>query len=92
MYALGGIQGQPPENTRGGYKEVEGSLFARSHVEKTRGNKFKLHWERFLLNTRKKFFHQEESITVTSFLRDVVEPPLLEIFKMKLDRMLDSLI
>ena len=31
---------------KGGYKEDGGSLFTRSHADKTRGNKYKLHQER----------------------------------------------
>ncbi|KAK4811083.1 hypothetical protein QYF61_016369 [Mycteria americana] len=39
-----------------GYKEDGGSLFTRSHIERTRGNGYKLHWETFHLHIRKKFF------------------------------------
>ena len=38
------------------YKEDGGSLFTRSHMEKTRGNRYKLHWERFHFDIRKTFF------------------------------------
>lgn len=37
---------------KSGYKE--GSLFTRSHMEKTWGNRYKLHEERFHLDIRKK--------------------------------------
>jgi len=35
---------------KGGSKENRGSLFTRSHMEKTGGNAHLLHWERFHLN------------------------------------------
>lgn len=35
------------------YKEDRGSLFRRSHIKKTRSNRYKLHWERFCLDIRK---------------------------------------
>lgn len=37
---------------KGSYKEGEDSLFTRSHVEKSRGNGYKLHREKFHLNIR----------------------------------------
>ena len=36
---------------KGGYKEDGGSLFTRSHMEKTRGNGYKLHQERGFILT-----------------------------------------
>ena len=41
---------------KGSYKEGEDSLFTRSHMEKSRGNGYNLHRERFHLSVRKKFF------------------------------------
>ncbi|KAK4816693.1 LOW QUALITY PROTEIN: hypothetical protein QYF61_020401 [Mycteria americana] len=45
---------------KGGYKEDEDSLFTRSHMEKTRGNGYKLILGRFQLGTRGKFFTDPE--------------------------------
>lgn len=42
---------------KGSYREEGGSLFTRSHTEKTRGNRYKLYQERFHLNIRNKFFY-----------------------------------
>ncbi|KAK4815516.1 hypothetical protein QYF61_003074 [Mycteria americana] len=66
-------------------KEHRGSLFTRSHMEKTRGNGCKLHQERFHLNIRKKFFavktviHSSEQppqghggVTITGGFQDAV--------------------
>lgn len=44
------------QHLMGSYKEDEGSLFTRSHMEKTRCNGYKLHQNRFRLNIRKTFF------------------------------------
>ncbi|KAK4814529.1 hypothetical protein QYF61_021630 [Mycteria americana] len=44
---------------KGSYKEDGGSFFTRSHMEKTRGNRYKFHQERFHLDIRKKFFYCE---------------------------------
>jgi len=35
---------------KGCYKEDRDSLFTSSHVEKTKGNGYKLHWEKFHLD------------------------------------------
>ena len=41
---------------KGGYKEDGDSLFTRSHMEKTRGNGYKLHQGRFQLDTQEENF------------------------------------
>lgn len=41
---------------KGGYREDGSSLFTRTHIEKTRGNGYKLHQKRFYLDVRKNFF------------------------------------
>jgi len=38
---------------KGSYREDGGSLFTRNHMEKTRGNGYKLQQERFHLDMRK---------------------------------------
>jgi len=57
-------------------------------MEKTRGNGYKLHRERFHLNIRKKFFCSENSHSLDL---PRVESPSLEVFEMQLDRVLDNL-
>lgn len=51
----------------GGYKEDRGFVFTRTHMEKTRGNRCKLHRERFHLDTRKKFFTVRAIVHGTTF-------------------------
>jgi len=68
------------------------SPFTMSHLEKTRGNNYKLHQERFCLSIRKTFFTMKTISQCNNPPRDVVESTSLEIFKMQLDRMLDNLI
>ncbi|KAK4828698.1 hypothetical protein QYF61_000536 [Mycteria americana] len=46
---------------KGSYKEDRSSFFRRSHMEMTRGNGYKLHWERFHLDIRKKLFYSENN-------------------------------
>lgn len=38
---------------KGSFKEGRGSVFARSHVGKARGNMYKMYWKRFYLGIRK---------------------------------------
>jgi len=58
-------------------------------MEKTRGNGYKLHWVRFHLNVRKTFFIVRMINHWNNLPRDVVESPLLEVFKMQQDRVLN---
>ncbi|GAB0184611.1 hypothetical protein GRJ2_000926400 [Grus japonensis] len=74
------------------YKENRRSLFTRSHMERTRGNGYKLHQERFHLDINPKFFTVGAINHWNNLPRDVVESPSLEVFEMQLDRMLDNLI
>ena len=67
---------------KGSYKEDRGLLFTRSHMEKTRGNWYKLHRKRFHLNIKKKLFTVRTINHWNNFPRDVVEFPLLEVLKM----------
>jgi len=60
-------------------------------MEKARGNRHKLHWERFYLVIRKKFFTVGTIIHWNNLPRDVVVSPLMEVFKMRLEGVLDSL-
>ena len=78
---------------KGGYKEDGGSLFTRSHMEKTRGNGYKLHQERGFTSIQDRYclgFFYSENNHWNSLPRDAVESPSLEVFKMQLDRVLDN--
>ena len=44
------------QDLKGGYREDGDSLFTRNHMEKTRGNGYKLLLGRFQLDTRGKLF------------------------------------
>ncbi|GAB0181377.1 hypothetical protein GRJ2_000603000 [Grus japonensis] len=67
---------------KGGYKEDRGSLITRSHMEKTKGNGYKLHQERFHLDIRNNIFTVRTINHWNNLPRDVVESPSLEVFKM----------
>ncbi|KAK4825923.1 hypothetical protein QYF61_003418 [Mycteria americana] len=66
---------------QGGYKEDGGSLFMRSHMEKTRDNRYNMHWERFHIDIRKKLFTVRTILHCNNLPRDVVETPSPEVFK-----------
>jgi len=68
------------------------ALFTRSHTARTRGNGYKLHRERFHLDIRKKFFTVKTTSHWNNLPLDVVESPSLQVFKMRLDGVLDNLI
>ncbi|KAK4806910.1 hypothetical protein QYF61_012631 [Mycteria americana] len=72
---------------KGDLKEDRGSLFTRSHMEKTRGNGYQLHRERVHLDIRRKCFTVRTIIQWNNLPRDVVESPSLEVSKMRLDRL-----
>lgn len=46
---------------KGSYKEDRGSPFPSSHMERTRHNRYKLHWKRFHLDII--FLQEEPSFT-----------------------------
>lgn len=52
-------------------------------MEKTRGNRYKLHREKFYLNIRKIFFIIGTIIHWHNPVRDRVESPSLKVFKMQ---------
>lgn len=72
-----------------GYKEDRGSFLTRSHMEKPKDNRYKFYGERFILYIRKKFFTGRTN-HYNSLLRNRMESSALEVFKMKLDRVLES--
>ncbi|PKU37620.1 hypothetical protein llap_12074 [Limosa lapponica baueri] len=77
---------------KGGYKKDGDSLFTRSHMEKTRGNGYKLLLRRFSLDTRGKFFTVRTICFWISLPREVVDSPTLDTFKIQLDRVLGYLV
>ena len=66
---------------KGSYKEYGVLRFTRSHIENARGNRYKLYWERFHLNIRKKYFRVTTINHWNNLSRHVVESPSLEVFK-----------
>lgn len=73
----------------GSYKEDRGSLFTRRHLEKTRGNRQKLHWEMFHIEKGNNFFRVRTIIHFNNLPRDAVQSLSLELFKIWLARVLD---
>jgi len=60
-------------------------------MEKARGNRYKLHWERFHLSVKKKFFTLRTINYWNNLPRDMVVSPSLQVLKMQLDRVLNNL-
>lgn len=73
-----------------GYKEDRGSFLTRRHMEKPKNNRYKFYGERFILYIRKKFFTERTMNHYNNLLRNRMESSALEVFKMKLDRVLES--
>lgn len=67
---------------KGVHREDRGSLFTGRHMEKTRGNRYKLHRERFPLSIRGKFFTVRTIIHWNNFPIDAGESTSLGVFKM----------
>jgi len=63
---------------KGGYKEDRDSLFARSHMEKMRGNGYKLLLGRFELDTRGKIFTVRAISSWNNLPREVVDSLTLD--------------
>jgi len=64
-------------------------------MEKARGNRYKLHHERFYSDIKQTFFFLKKKkmrkiLHWNNLHRDTVESPLPEVFKIQLDRVLDS--
>jgi len=74
------------------YKEDGDKLFSRACCNRTRGNGFKLKEGRFRLNIRKKLFTVTQVKNWNSLLREAVDAPSLEIFRVRLDGALSNLI
>ena len=77
---------------KGGYEEDGDSLFTRSHMEKTRGNGYKLCLGRFQLDTRGRFFTMRTISHWNNLPREVVDSPTLHTFKILLDMVLGHLV
>ncbi|KAK4830388.1 hypothetical protein QYF61_010899 [Mycteria americana] len=77
---------------KGGYKEYGDSLFTRSHMEKTRGNGYKLLLGKFQLDTRGRFFTMRIICYWNNLPREVVDSPTLDTSKIQLDRVLGHLV
>ncbi|KAK4829408.1 hypothetical protein QYF61_003889 [Mycteria americana] len=75
---------------KGGCKEDGDSLFTRSHMEKTRGNGYKLLLGRFRLVTRGKFLTMRTISHWNNHPRDVVDSPTMDTFKVQLDRVMQK--
>ncbi|KAK4824361.1 LOW QUALITY PROTEIN: hypothetical protein QYF61_014021 [Mycteria americana] len=77
---------------KGGYKEDGDSLLKRSHMEKARGNGYKLLLGRLRLDTRGIFFTMRTISHCNNLPREVVDSPTLDSFKIWLDRVLGRLV
>ena len=77
---------------KGGYKEDGDSLFTRSHMEKMRGNGYKLLLRRFQLDTRGKFFTMRTISHWNNLPREVVDSPTLDTLKIRVGRVLGHLV
>ena len=71
------------EYLKGAYKNDGDNLFSRACCKRTRGYGFKLKGGRFRLDMRKIFFTMRAVKHWNRLLRDVVDAPSLETFKVK---------
>ena len=77
---------------KGVYQQKGERLFMRVDSDRTRGNGFKLRQERFKLDIRRKFFTQRMVTHWNRLPKEVVDAPLLEALKARLDVALGSLV
>jgi len=74
------------------YKQAGEGLCIEACSNRTRGNGFKLKEGRFRLHIRKKFFMMRVVRHWNSLFRAAVDAPSLEVFKLRLDGALSTLI
>ena len=74
------------------YKEDGDFLSTRSHMEKMRGNGYKLLLGTFQLDTKENFFTVRTISHWNNLPREVVDSPTLDTFKIQLDRGLGQLV
>ena len=77
---------------KGAYKQEGEQLFIWVDSDRTRENGFKLRQGRFRLDIRRKFFTQRVVTHWNRLLKEVVDAPSLETFKVRLDVALGSLV
>ena len=77
---------------KGAYKQEGERLFTRVDSDRTRGNGFELRQGRFRLDIRRNFFTQRLVTHWNRLPKLVVDAPLLEAFKARLDVSLGSLV
>ncbi|GAB0187282.1 hypothetical protein GRJ2_001193500 [Grus japonensis] len=77
---------------KSGYKEDGDSLLTRRHMEKTRGNGYKLLLGRFQLDTRRKFFTMRIISHWNNLPREATDSPAVDTLKIWLDRVLGHLV